>query len=280
MTSIKDEIINIVFKEKIVSNILMKKMLAMHPGKKKEIRLAMTDLFEKGLILYTYRHGCSFIEKSFAAPVRISRHVVVKAPAFFFHPKPTDLVVKMNSGDSFGSGEHPTTRLAMRGLERVMEGANERGLPPHASMLDIGTGSGILAIAAAGFGIEKATGIDIDPCARFEAKKNVLLNGYEKKIVIDDRAIHDIDDAFFLIAANLRLPTIQHYGKMVFRLLNPRGFIVFSGIYDDESDKVKGMCDDAGMRLIWERSEMGWVGLVFQKRGRKRGRKRGKKNVA
>ena len=267
MTSIKDEIIHIVSKGRIVSNILMKKMSARHPGKKKEIRLAMTDLFEKGRIIYTYRHGCSFIEKSFAAPARISRHVVVKAPALFFHPKPTDLVVNMNSGDSFGSGEHPTTRLAMRGLERVMEGANERGLPPHASMLDIGTGSGILAIAAAGFGIEKATGIDMDPCARFEAKKNVHLNGYEQKIMIDDRAIHDIDDTFFLIAANLRLPTIKRFGKTVFRLLDPGGFIVFSGIYDDEVQKVMEMWDDTQMRFIWKRSEVGWASLAFRKRG-------------
>lgn len=268
MTSITDEIIKIVFEKKIISNVLMKKMSAIYPGKKKEIRAAITALFEKGLIIYSYRHGCSFIEKSFAAPVRISRHVVVKSPAFFFDPKPTDLVVALNSGDSFGSGGHPTTRLAMRGLEYVMEGANERGLPTQSSMLDIGAGSGILAIAAAGFGIEKAVGIDIDPCARLEAKKNVQLNGYDQKIVIDNRSIHDMDETFFLITANLRLPTLRRFGKTIFRLLDPGGFIVFSGVYDDEFDNIREMWDDTQMRFMWKKSEMGWISLVFQKRGK------------
>ena len=262
---IKDEIIRIVGDKKIAPNALIKKASAIFPFKRDEAKFALRELIEAGRLSYAYKHGRSFIEKSFDRPVRISRHVVLKPPYASFKPKPGDVVVELNSGDSFGTGEHPTTRLAVRGVEYVMGKASVA----NASMLDIGTGSGILAITAAGFGVKKAVGVDIDPCARFEAKRNVALNRHERKIAINNRSINKIDDLFFLITANLRFPTIKKLSGKLFQLLKTDGYILFSGLYDEESDEIKNMWGAKKTRLRWEESEMGWTGVIFQRREEK-----------
>ncbi|VEN74129.1 conserved hypothetical protein [Candidatus Desulfarcum epimagneticum] len=263
--SIKNDILKIVSGNPISPKDLIRRLSALYPGQKTAIQSAIRALVRDGRIAYGHRHGRSTLETSLASPVRLSSHVVVKPPALSFEAGPGDVVANLAPGSSFGAGDHPTTRLAVMGLDHVMGHGAAKARAPRESMLDVGTGSGILAIVAAGFGFKKALGIDMDPVARFEARENARLNGYENKIAIRDDDMEELDGAFFLIAANLRFPTIKRLSGAFFRALKEGGFIVFSGIYEHESPAVPGMWDPDAMRLLWQKSEAGWSALAFQK---------------
>jgi ribosomal protein L11 methyltransferase len=263
--AIQNDILRIVSGGPLSPRDLVRRLSVLYPGEKPAIQSSIRALVQGGRIAYAHRHGRSMIERSLASPVRLSRHVVVKPPGLSFEAGPGDVVVDLAPGSSFGAGDHPTTRLSVMGLEYVMGHEAARARAPRESMLDVGTGSGILAIAAAGFGFKKALGIDMDPVARFEARENVRLNGHENKIAIRDVAMEEMDGAFFLIAANLRWPTIKRLSPVFFRTLKEDGFIVFSGVYEYESPAVMAMWNKGAMRLLWRKAESGWSVLVFQK---------------
>ncbi|MDI6688126.1 MAG: 50S ribosomal protein L11 methyltransferase [Desulfobacterales bacterium] len=143
---------------------------------KKQIKQAIKALVAEQTLTYTYKYGQTFLEKSFNKPVRISKRVVVKPPSIAYRPKAGDLVIELLQGVSFGNGEHPTTRLAIRGIEHALSSDRFLRGDQNKFALDIGTGSGILAITAVLFGIDKAIGIDIDSVARSEAKNNISLH--------------------------------------------------------------------------------------------------------
>ena len=88
---------------------------------KAEIKALIKDLVARGELTYTYEFGSTFLEISFNKPVRISNTVVIKPPEHQYHPDSADIVLKIKPGASFGDGRHPTTRLAVRGIEYVLQ---------------------------------------------------------------------------------------------------------------------------------------------------------------
>ncbi len=100
--------------EKITPRKLEKIASKKYALEKKQIKAAIRDLIEGGELIYTYQYGSTFLEKSFSRPVRISKHVVIKPPENSFVSKPGDVVINLARGASFGTGQHPTTRLAVR----------------------------------------------------------------------------------------------------------------------------------------------------------------------
>ena len=112
---------------------------------KRAFKEAIRSLVEDNEIVYTYNFGCSFLEKSMNRPTRISKRIVLKPPGTCYETSSDDIVINLEHGASFGSGEHPTTRLAVRGIEHALSAnASLQGTKPTLA-LDIGTGSGILA---------------------------------------------------------------------------------------------------------------------------------------
>ena len=97
---------------------------------------------------------------------------------------PGDIVVNIKAGAAFGTGCHPTTRLALTGLEKVCKNNLIPIGTENCRVLDIGTGSGVLSIAALKMGLDQGIGLDIDPCARAEAAENAVLNGLSKRLEI------------------------------------------------------------------------------------------------
>ena len=137
------------------------------------------DLVSDGELVYTYEFGSTFLEPSFNKPSRVSTHVVLKPPGYHYQPESEDIVIQIKPGAAFGDGRHPTSRLAVRGIEYVLKGLKVDTTSGQSSGLDIGTGSGILVLTAVRMGIQRGLGIDIDPAARSEAKENVALNQLE-----------------------------------------------------------------------------------------------------
>jgi len=107
--------------EKITPITLEKIISKKFALEKKQVKSIIQGLIAKGELIYTYQYGSTFLEKSFNRPVRISKHVVIKPPENSFASKPGDVVIDLAQGSSFGTGQHPTTRLALKGIDYALK---------------------------------------------------------------------------------------------------------------------------------------------------------------
>ena len=156
---------------------------------------------------------------------------------------------------------HATTRLSVCALDALLAG--QGGVNPlPARGIDIGTGSGVLAIVAARLGVKQVVALDIDPCARKEAADNIALNDLSHSVVVFDGHLEAVTGPVSLVIANLRLPTLKRYAPRIEALVEPGGAMVFSGIRENEAPglaQVYGAMGDC----VWEKVEGGWCAMVF-----------------
>jgi ribosomal protein L11 methyltransferase len=230
---------------------------------KKALKNAIRYLVAHRKLTYTYHFGCSFLEQSFNTPTRISERTVLKPSGTLYQPEPNDVVVELKHGASFGTGEHPTTRLAIRGVEKALSKKNFFRDKNDILALDLGTGSGVLAIVAVLLGVKAAIGIDIDPCAIAEAKENVQLNDLENKIQILDMPLKSIDKQFSLIIANLRYPTLKRLCSHIAGITEKEGAAVVSGIKKSEVSDLLNSFTRQYFKCFWQEFEKDWAGLAF-----------------
>ncbi|MGW8188450.1 MAG: 50S ribosomal protein L11 methyltransferase [Desulfobacterales bacterium] len=215
---------------------------------------------------YTYEYGTSYLEISLRRPLYLTERIVILPPGIDLYPGKSSAAVRINTGASFGSGRHPTTRLALRGIDAAVSLSTAQLDDKNSALLDIGTGSGILAIAALQLGIHRAVGIDPDPCARAEAVENAALNGLASRFSITDHSLSRLphDEKFTIITANLRYPTLVRLCGTIVSHLAKAGSLVLSGIKSDEQAFVVAVYGEKGFACRWQATEKGWVGLVLQ----------------
>ena len=250
---------------KITPWLLEKTITDTYRLNKPRTRALLKDLVARGELQYAYQFGSTYLVPSFNKPVRISAQVVITPPEHQYLRAPGDVVIQIKPGVAFGGGQHPTTRLAVRGIEHVLGGSGPMPPGSRSRALDIGTGSGILVLAAVQFGIKKGLGLDIDPIARVEARENVKLNDLEKHIEITDCSLTSIRRQFCLVTANLRLPSLQRWCQKLARLTLPNGFLVFSGIRVQEAEDLLNTYANHHCHRLWQAEELGWTGLVLQR---------------
>ncbi len=161
-------------------------------------------------------------------------------------------------------GDHPTTRLAMEGLN-FLSPADGNWLDNRrpAWALDIGTGTGILALAAARLGLDFVNAFDIDSCARFEARRNVELNCLSDRIFISSNWPENQAN-YMLVMANLRFPTIKQYHQAIADCVVPGSFLIVSGIRPHESGSLKRLFEKIGFLLLRSFCDGGWWAAVFR----------------
>jgi ribosomal protein L11 methyltransferase len=242
---------------------LEKTLIETHGLTKKQVKAVIRDLVSDGELVYTYEFGSTFLEPSFNKPVRVSTHVVLKPPGHNYQPEFEDVVIQIKPGAAFGDGRHPTSRLAIRGIEYVLKKIKSDRSGDQSRVLDIGTGSGILVITAVGMGIHRGIGIDIDPAARSEAKENVSINRFEDRIKISEQYLETIEGCFDLVTANLRYPTLKKICSCLRKITYPKGFIVFSGIRCHELKGLIKTYARKNFEVLWKDVELDWAGVVF-----------------
>jgi ribosomal protein L11 methyltransferase len=249
--------------EKITSCDLEKKIAQRISVGRREFQAALKALIAEGELAYTYLYGCTFIEKSFNRPVRVGSRVILTPPDH--HPvlDGSDIAVMLRPGASFGCGQHPTTRLAIQGIEYALKTLRICDGIPDAALLDIGTGSGVLAICALKMGIHRATGTDMDPCAIAEAGENAKINGLSHRFTVLDMPAEEITGQFHLIAANLRYPTLAGLCPYIAALIPENGAAILSGIREEEADEIKRVYAGLNLECRWEKRENRWAGLVL-----------------
>jgi ribosomal protein L11 methyltransferase len=249
---------------KITSRDLEKIIVQQIPVGRRKFQAALKTLIAEGELTYTYLYGCTFIEKSFNRPVRVGSQVILTPPERHPMLSGSDVVVMLRPGASFGIGQHPTTRLAIQGIEyaiktiRVCDGVS-------ATMLDIGTGSGVLAITALKLGIDRAVGTDMDPCAITEAGENAKINGLSQRFTVMDIPAEEINGQFNLIAANLRYPTLARLCPYIASHIPENGAAILSGIREEEAEEIKSIYAKLNLECRWEAIENKWAGLVLVK---------------
>jgi ribosomal protein L11 methyltransferase len=225
----------------------------------------LKDLVAQGELEYTYEFGSTYLVPSFSKPVRISAHVVIMPAGHQYLPASDDVIIQIQPGAAFGGGRHPTTRLSVRGIEFLLKEVRPAWLNKDCSLLDIGTGSAILAIASVCLGIGKAVGIDIDPCAVAEARENIALNNYAKRITISDRKIDAINRSFSMVVANLRYPSLKKLYRQIIRLIDPDGWAVLSGFRCHEKQDLMAFYTARYFQSIWTADQLGWSAVVLKK---------------
>ena len=232
----------------------------------RQVRPIIRSLLTAGELSYTYEYGTSYLEISVQRPLNISERIAILPPGLEQDPRKSPAAVRISSGASFGSGRHPTTRLALRAIDAAMSPSTAQFNDNDTALLDIGTGSGILAIAALKLGIPRAVGIDPDPCARAEAAGNAVLNGLASRFTIMDQPLSRLPhgEKFTIIIANLRYPTLVRLCGNIVSHLATAGSLVLSGIKSDEQAFVMAVYGEKGFACRWQATEKGWVGLVLQ----------------
>lgn len=230
---------------------------------RERVQASLRDLVAAGELAYTYEHGRTFLEPSFDRPVRVSDRIVLSPPGRASRPCPDDVLIRIMPGAAFGAGRHPTTRLALKAIDFVLGRGGEALTGPGRRVLDIGCGSGVLALAALKLGIETGLAVDIDPCALAEARANVALNGLGGRIVVCDRAAEAIDGSYQLVAANLRTPTLIRLAPFIASYSASRGALVMSGIRREEAGEVLGVFEARTFTVVWRGEEQEWTGLAM-----------------
>ncbi|NMB11651.1 MAG: 50S ribosomal protein L11 methyltransferase [Firmicutes bacterium] len=197
--------------------------------------------------------------KEFYYAQRIGERLVVKPTWENYTPSPGEIILELDPGMAFGTGEHETTRLCLVQLERWIR--------PGSLVYDIGTGSGILALAAAKLGADRVIACDVDPVAVAVARENVVHNRLEAKISVRVGSLASIAVAgqADLIVANIITDVILAILPDVPDRLVEGGYFVAGGIIGERRGEVLEALEATGLTLMEEEMDNGWVCLVSRK---------------
>jgi ribosomal protein L11 methyltransferase len=208
--------------------------------------------------------------KKFYKPMHIGKRIVLKPSWEEFTPEPDDLVVELDPGMAFGTGLHPTTRLCVAALEETIQAGDQ--------VLDVGTGSGVLAIVAAKLGATAILATDIDPIAVDVARENMQINGLALAPTgqIDIRLGSipaGMAGRFQVVVANILAEVIAGLFDAKYEnvpLLEPLatgGTMILSGIIEERAFLVEEAVARHGLTLVKREQEGDWVALFVRHTG-------------
>ena len=189
--------------------------------------------------------------------MRIGRHVVIRPTWRRHRAAPDDVVLALDPGMAFGTGLHPTTRLCLVALERLADAGRMTG----ARVLDVGCGSGILAIAAVRLGAADAVGVDTDPIAIESTLANARRNRLAPRIRASVGSLPTGEPPFDVIAANLIAGVLVQIAAQLAAELAAGGRLVASGIFVDREGEVRHAFEATGLAVTERTAEGDWVAL-------------------
>ena len=199
-------------------------------------------------------------------PLRVGRRLMI-VPAWLNPPlAPDDIEIRLDPGMAFGTGTHPSTGLCLKIIERH--------LAPGAPMLDLGTGSGILAIAAAKLGSGPVLAIDIAPEAVRVAGENIQTNGVADRVQVAKASLAEVQAGQFgaswlstpLVVANILASVIVPLLEQgLANIVAPGGLLVLAGILDKQAYRVIAALEAAGLTIVAQEQVEDWVAIIARK---------------
>ena len=186
-------------------------------------------------------------------PVRIGS-VLIASPEETTPPT----ALRLTDANAFGTGHHPTTALCMEALEEILTNEHVE------SLLDVGTGSGILALTALMLGVPQAVGLDIDPEALNVVAENAGLNRLTDRLQLVLGGPDAVDGAWPLVVANVLAAPLMDMAPVLARRLGSRGRLILSGIPWSLEPEVQQAYQHFGIRFIDSKTRAGWTALIGQ----------------
>ena len=196
--------------------------------------------------------------KKYYKPIRIAHRLMVVPTWEEYEPKEGDLILKMDPGMAFGTGTHETTRLCATLTEDYMK--------PGARVLDVGTGSGILAIAASKLGAGEVMAYDIDPVAVRVAQENCDVNDCTNVTCGISDLLAGVDTKgglYDFVCANIVADIIVRMADDILRYMKPGGLLAVSGIIDTQAERVHEALTRGGLTHVLTRAENDWNAMLF-----------------
>ncbi|MBD8496693.1 50S ribosomal protein L11 methyltransferase [Paenibacillus arenosi] len=210
--------------------------------------------------------------KQYFKPIRVSERLTIKPTWEDYTPESEiEKIIELDPGMAFGTGTHPTTSLCLRTLETVITGGEE--------VIDVGTGSGILAIGAMKLGARHVLAIDLDPVAVASATENVSLNGLSDQVTVREGDLLKIIDTqngdkdtglgvtlpVPVVVANILAEIIVLFIEDVYKALQPNGIYIASGIYKNKEDLVEQELIKGGFVIEAKHRDEDWIAIVARK---------------
>lgn len=197
--------------------------------------------------------------KKYFKPFSVGR-IVIKPTWEDYEPTEGQLTVELDPGMAFGTGAHPTTQLCLTILQNIIKGGE--------TVLDVGTGSGILAIAAAKLGAGRVVGVDNDPVAVKIAQENVSTSGLDQTIsILQASSPGEVEIEAVVVVANILAGVIIDMAEALVAKVKPGGLLTTSGIIEDRADEVSAELQKLGMQPVETQRQGEWVAMVHQKPG-------------
>lgn len=197
--------------------------------------------------------------KKYYNPVKISERFTIVPTWETYEPVSSDeLIIELDPGMAFGTGTHPTTVMCIQALEKTVKEGDV--------VVDVGTGSGILSIAAAMLGAKRVHALDLDPVAVESAKLNVKLNKVHDVVTVSQNNLLDrIDEQADVIVANILAEIILRFVDDAYRLLRSDGVFITSGIIRTKKQEVKEGLLRAGFTIEETLTMEDWVAFIAKK---------------
>lgn len=231
----------------ITSKVAKLKEYGLNPGANK-VTAAMVNNEEWATVWQKYYH-----------PLRVTNELTIVPQWEDYTPEQeSEKLLYLDPGMAFGTGTHPTTRLMLQALEQVIRGGE--------SLIDVGTGSGVLSIAAKQLGADQVAAYDVDDVAVESAKKNLVLNPVASDVKIGVNSLLDgIHTQVDVIVANILAEIIVPLIPQAYENLKPGGFFLTSGIIDDKADLIRKKLNEQGFIIDSETKMKDWHGIIAHK---------------
>ena len=189
--------------------------------------------------------------------LRVGRRVVIRPTWRRHRRRADDVVLALDPGMAFGTGLHPSTRLCLASVEALAD----RGVLAGGRVLDVGCGSGILAIAALKLGAATAVGLDTDPIAVEATLANARRNAVARRLQVRQGSLPSAEASFDVVLANLIAGVLVPLASALRDELRPGGSLLASGIFVDREREVAAAFKAAGLRVVGRSAEGDWVAV-------------------
>ena len=233
----------------------------------KEYQKKLSELEGYGLKIGQAKVTASYIKdedwntvwQKFYHPIDFSRHLAIVPEWEEYEPAFKDQkVVKLDPGLAFGTGSHKTTQLALLGLEQTL-------IKPE-TVCDVGTGSGILAIASSVLGASSVLATDISDEAITAANENISLNNLNNIKVQKTNLLNQVKSKYDIIVANILAEILLDLIPELDEHLNSNGKVIFSGIDCDQIEKIKTALTANGFQIILSMQQGRWIGVIIERK--------------
>jgi ribosomal protein L11 methyltransferase len=190
--------------------------------------------------------------------LHIGQRVVIRPSWLDYTPASGDVVIDLDPGMAFGTGLHPTTQLCLEALEGLVQ--------PGAEVLDLGTGSGILAIAAAKLGARSVKAVDNDPVAVKTARENAAANNVQEIVHVVEGSLENVPGDYDLVVVNILARVIaEMLQEGLETRVRPGGKLVAAGIIADQEATVTEALEPGALASVERRQRGDWVCLVIER---------------